>query len=218
MGAGRTEFMMSVFGRSYGRDAHGTVTLHGREIDTRTVRGAIDAGLAYVSEDRKVYGLNLITDIRTNTSSVAIGKLANKASFVNENEEIRVSEDYRKRLNIKTPTVMQTVGNLSGGNQQKVVLSKWLYSDPEVLILDEPTRGIDVGAKYEIYEIIGALAAEGRAIILISSELPELLGTCDRIYTLAYGRITGEVPIQDANQETLMNLMTIENPSKEVAA
>ncbi|MGO2097015.1 MAG: multiple monosaccharide ABC transporter ATP-binding protein [Candidatus Microbacterium stercoravium] len=218
MGAGRTEFMMSVFGRSYGRDARGTVTLHGREVDTRTVSSAIDAGIAYVSEDRKHYGLNLISDIRTNISSAALGKLANRASFVNDNEEIKISEDYRRRMNIKTPSVMQSTGNLSGGNQQKVVLSKWLYSDPDVLILDEPTRGIDVGAKYEIYEIIGALAAEGKAIIMISSELPELLGTCDRIYTLAYGRITGELPIGAADQEKLMNLMTIENTEKEAAA
>lgn len=218
MGAGRTEFMMSVFGRSYGRDARGTVTLHGKQIDTRTVDSAIAAGIAYVSEDRKHYGLNLISDIRTNISSAALGKLANWASFVNDNEEIRVAEQYRQQLNIKTPTVMQTVGNLSGGNQQKVVLSKWLFSDPEVLILDEPTRGIDVGAKYEIYEIIGALAAEGKAIVVISSELPELLGVCDRIYTLAYGRITGELPIEDADQEKLMNLMTIESTDKEIAA
>src|SRR5699024_4051754 len=164
------------------------------------------------------YGLNLISDIRTNISSAALGKLANWASFVNDNEEIKISEEYRRRMNIKTPTVMQTVGNLSGGNQQKVVLSKWLYSDPDVLILDEPTRGIDVGAKYEIYEIIGALAAEGKAIIVISSELPELLGTCDRIYTLAYGRITGEMPTEAADQEKLMNLMTIENTDREAAA
>ena len=218
MGAGRTEFMMSVFGRSYGRDAKGTVTLHGREVDTRSVNAAIEAGIAYVSEDRKHYGLNLISDIRTNISSAALGKLANWASFVNDNEEIKISEEYRRRMNIKTPTVMQTVGNLSGGNQQKVVLSKWLYSDPDVLILDEPTRGIDVGAKYEIYEIIGALAAEGKAIIVISSELPELLGTCDRIYTLAYGRITGEMPTEAADQEKLMNLMTIENTDREAAA
>jgi len=217
MGAGRTEFMMSVFGRSYGRDARGTVTLRGREIDTRSVDSAIAAGVAYVSEDRKHYGLNLISDIRTNISSAALDKLSNWASFVNENEEIKISEDYRQRMNIKTPSVLQTVGNLSGGNQQKVVLSKWLYSDPDVLILDEPTRGIDVGAKYEIYEIIGQLAAAGKAIIMISSELPELLGTCDRIYTLAYGRITGEVPIEAADQETLMNLMTIENTKEAVA-
>ncbi|MBO3664645.1 multiple monosaccharide ABC transporter ATP-binding protein [Microbacterium stercoris] len=218
MGAGRTEFMMSVFGQSYGRDVSGRVLLHGKEIRTRTVKDAIANGIAYVSEDRKHYGLNLITDIRTNVTAAALDKLSNWASFVNGNEEIKVSEEYRRAMNIKTPTVMQTVGNLSGGNQQKVVLSKWLFSDPEVLILDEPTRGIDVGAKYEIYEIINQLAAQGKAIIVVSSELPELLGMSDRIYTLAYGRITGQLPVEEATQENLMSLMTIEKNQKEAAA
>jgi putative multiple sugar transport system ATP-binding protein len=218
MGAGRTEFMMSLFGRSYGRDISGRVFLHGKEIKARTVQEAISSGLAYVSEDRKHYGLNLITDIRTNITAASLGKISNRASFVNGNEEIKVSEEYRRDLNIKTPTVLQTVGNLSGGNQQKVVLSKWLFSDPEVLILDEPTRGIDVGAKYEIYEIINALAASGKAIIVVSSELPELLGMSDRIYTLAYGRITGQLPVAEATQENLMSLMTIEKNQKEAAA
>ncbi|WP_029150205.1 multiple monosaccharide ABC transporter ATP-binding protein [Microbacterium indicum] len=217
MGAGRTEFMMSIFGRSYGRDIEGKVFLHGKEIQTRTVQEAIDNHIAYVSEDRKQYGLNLVADTRTNITGAALRKLANKASFINGNEEIKVSEQYRQSLRIKTPTVMQNVGNLSGGNQQKVVLSKWLFSDPEVLILDEPTRGIDVGAKYEIYEIINRLADEGKAVIVVSSELPELLGISDRIYTLAYGRITGQMPAAEATQENLMNLMTIEN-DKEVAA
>ena len=218
MGAGRTEFMMSVFGHSYGRDISGRVLLHGQEIRTRTVKDAIGNGIAYVSEDRKHYGLNLITDIRTNITAAALDKLSNWASFVNGNEEIKISEEYRRAMNIKTPTVMQTVGNLSGGNQQKVVLSKWLFSDPEVLILDEPTRGIDVGAKYEIYEIINQLAAQGKAIIVVSSELPELLGMSDRIYTLAYGRITGQLPVEEATQENLMSLMTIEKNQKEAAA
>ncbi|GAA3938710.1 multiple monosaccharide ABC transporter ATP-binding protein [Microbacterium soli] len=216
MGAGRTEFMMSVFGRSYGRDARGRVLLRGEEISTRTVKEAIGNRIAYVSEDRKQYGLNLISDIKTNISSSALGKLATASIFVNGNEEIRVAEQFRQDLNIKSPTVAQVVGNLSGGNQQKVVLSKWLYTDPDVLILDEPTRGIDVGAKYEIYEIIGALAAAGKAIIVVSSELPELLGLSDRIYTLAYGRITGELPRAQATQEKLMSLMTIE--TKEAVA
>ncbi|PYD00639.1 ABC transporter ATP-binding protein [Microbacterium esteraromaticum] len=219
MGAGRTEFMMSVFGRSYGRDASGKVFLRGKEISTRTVREAIDNGLAYVSEDRKQYGLNLITDIKTNISSSALGKLVTGGVFVDGNEETKVAEQYRRDLNIKSPTVAQVVGNLSGGNQQKVVLAKWLYTDPDVLILDEPTRGIDVGAKYEIYEIINALAAAGKAVIVVSSELPELLGLSDRVYTLAYGRITGELPVAEATQEKLMSLMTIEpNSTKEAAA
>ncbi|MGO3320427.1 MAG: multiple monosaccharide ABC transporter ATP-binding protein [Microbacterium gubbeenense] len=219
MGAGRTEFMMSVFGRSYGRDARGKVFLHGKEIHTRTVKEAIKNKIAYVSEDRKQYGLNLISDIKTNVSSSALGKVATASIFVNSNEEVKIAEQFRKDLNIKSPTVAQVVGNLSGGNQQKVVLSKWLYTDPEVLILDEPTRGIDVGAKYEIYEIINSLAAAGKAVIVVSSELPELLGLSDRVYSLAYGHITGELTAAEATQENLMSLMTIEpNSSKEAAA
>lgn len=218
MGAGRTEFMMSVFGRSYGRDASGKVFLRGEEISTRTVKDAIDNRIAYVSEDRKEYGLNLITDIKTNISAAALGNLTSTGPFIDGNREVEVAEKYRKDLNIKSRTVAQLVGNLSGGNQQKVVLAKWLYTDPEVLILDEPTRGIDVGAKYEIYEIIGALAAAGKAVILVSSELPELLGLSDRIYALAYGRITGQLPVAEATQEALMSLMTIENSSPKEAA
>ncbi len=164
--------------------------------------------------DRKRYGLNLIEDVRRNISAAALFKLA-KRGWVDGNKEIKVAEEYRASMNIKTPTVMQTVGNLSGGNQQKVVLSKWIYSDAEVMILDEPTRGIDVGAKYEIYTIINRLVAAGKAVIIISSELPELLGTCDRIYTLAFGRVTGEMPVAEATQEKLMTLMTQE---KEVRA
>jgi len=218
MGAGRTELAMSIFGHSYGRDIHGKVFLNGKEIQTHNVDEAIHNGIAYVSEDRKVYGLNLIEDIRTNISSAGLDRIS-KRGWINGNEEIKIAEEYRQSMNIKTPNVMQVVGNLSGGNQQKVVLSKWLHTNPEVLILDEPTRGIDVGAKYEIYQIIQDLAAKGKAIIVISSELPELLGICDRIYTLAYGRITGELDIADANQERLMELMTIERTtSKEAAA
>ncbi|MGO2559279.1 multiple monosaccharide ABC transporter ATP-binding protein [Brachybacterium sp.] len=209
MGAGRTELAMSVFGHSYGRDISGTAFMHGRPTQMRTVAEAIDAGIAYVSEDRKQYGLNLIQDIRTNVTAAALTKITT-GGWINSNEEIAVAERYRSSLNIKTPTVMATVGKLSGGNQQKVVLSKWLYTEPELLILDEPTRGVDVGAKYEIYSIINELAAAGKAIIVISSELPEVMGVADRIYTLSAGRITGEVPTQDATQEHLMELMTME--------
>jgi putative multiple sugar transport system ATP-binding protein len=209
MGAGRTELAMSVFGRAYGRNISGRVFVHGREVRPRSVAEAIDAGIAYATEDRKHYGLNLIEDIRRNVSAAALTKLSNKG-LVNANEEIKVAEGYRKSMNIKAPSVTSIVGKLSGGNQQKVVLSKWLYTDPEVLILDEPTRGIDVGAKYEIYTIINRLVAAGKAVVVISSELPELLGTCDRIYTLSAGRITGEVPVGEATQENLMELMTKE--------
>jgi putative multiple sugar transport system ATP-binding protein len=209
MGAGRTELAMSIFGRSYGRDISGRLFVDGKEVRARNVAEAIDAGIAYATEDRKKFGLNLIEDIRTNISAAALGKLAERG-WVNGNEEIKVAEGYRKDMNIKAPTVMSVVGKLSGGNQQKVVLSKWLYTDPEVLILDEPTRGIDVGAKYEIYVIINRLVAAGKAVLVISSELPELLGICDRIYTLSAGRITGEVPVREATQESLMALMTKE--------
>lgn len=207
MGAGRTELAMSIFGRSYGRDVTGRLFVHGKEVRARTVSEAIDAGIAYATEDRKKYGLNLIEDIRTNVSAAALGKLSRRG-WVNGNEEIKVAEDSRRDMNIKAPTVMSVVGKLSGGNQQKVVLSKWLYTDPEVLFLDEPTRGIDVGAKYEIYTIINKLVAAGKAVVVISSELPELLGICDRIYTLSAGRITGQLPVADASQESLMALMT----------
>jgi len=211
MGAGRTEFAMSLFGRSYGTRISGRVFMRGKEIKTRTVSEAIDHGLAYATEDRKTYGLNLIEDIKRNISMASLRKLE-KGGLVNDNEEFRVANEYRRDLNIKAPSVLARTGKLSGGNQQKVVLSKWIYSDPDVLILDEPTRGIDVGAKYEIYTIINRLAAEGKGIIVISSELPELLGISDRVYALSEGRITGELPIDEATPESVLKLMTMENP------
>jgi putative multiple sugar transport system ATP-binding protein len=214
MGAGRTELAMSVFGRAYGRNISGRLFVHGKEVRPRNVSEAIDAGIAYATEDRKHYGLNLIQDIKTNVAAASLGKFATNG-FVNGNEEIKVAEGYRRDMNIRTPNVMALVGKLSGGNQQKVVLSKWIHTDPEVLILDEPTRGIDVGAKYEIYTIINKLADAGKAVIVISSELPELLGICDRIYPLSAGRITGEQPVREATQESLMALMTKE---RELAA
>ena len=212
MGAGRTEFAMSLFGRSYGSRISGRVFLHGKEIKTRTVSEAIANGLAYATEDRKNYGLNLLEDIKRNVSMASLDKLV-RWGLVDDNEEYAVADKYRKSMNIKAPSVLSNTGQLSGGNQQKVVLSKWIYADPEVLILDEPTRGIDVGAKYEIYTIINRLASEGKGIIVISSELPELIGTCDRIYTLAEGRITGELPIAQATPEALIKLMTMEKAS-----
>lgn len=211
MGAGRTEFAMSLFGHSYGSRISGRVFMRGKEIKTRTVSEAIDNGLAYATEDRKTYGLNLIEDIKRNISMASLKKLET-AGLVNDNEEYKVANEYRRDLNIKAPNVLVKTGKLSGGNQQKVVLSKWIYSDPEVLILDEPTRGIDVGAKYEIYTIINRLAASGKGIIVISSELPELLGISDRVYALSEGRITGELPIAEANPESVLKLMTMEKP------
>ncbi len=209
MGAGRTELAMSIFGRAYGSNISGRAYLRGKEVKLRSVSEAIKNGLAYATEDRKRYGLNLIEDIKRNVSAAALGKLA-KRGWVDGDREYLVAEDFRKSMNIKAPTVDAYTGKLSGGNQQKVVLSKWMYSDPDVLILDEPTRGIDVGAKYEIYTIINRLAAEGKAIIVISSELPELLGICDRIYALSEGHVTGEVPIAEATPEVLMQYMTKE--------
>ncbi|MHA7210268.1 multiple monosaccharide ABC transporter ATP-binding protein [Arthrobacter sp. MDT1-65] len=209
MGAGRTELAMSIFGRSYGSHITGTLYKNGTPITTRTVGEAIRHGIAYATEDRKRYGLNLIDDIKRNVSGAALGKLS-KRGWVDSGREAVVAGDYRRSMNIKAPTVTAITGKLSGGNQQKVVLSKWMFSDPDVLILDEPTRGIDVGAKYEIYTIINRLASEGKAVIVISSELPELLGICDRIYTLAEGRITAEVPIGQATPELLMQYMTKE--------
>ncbi|MEU8413229.1 multiple monosaccharide ABC transporter ATP-binding protein [Amycolatopsis japonica] len=209
MGAGRTELAMSVFGRSYGKDISGRLIKDGKEIEVRTVGDAVANGIAYATEDRKRYGLNLIEDIQRNVSGAALGKLARRG-WVDENEEHRVAEEFRKSMNIKAPDVRSVTGTLSGGNQQKVVLSKWILTDPDVLILDEPTRGIDVGAKYEIYTIVNRLAEEGKAVLVISSELPELLGLCDRIYTLSAGRITGEVDRAEATQEVLMRAMTRE--------
>jgi putative multiple sugar transport system ATP-binding protein len=209
MGAGRTELAMSVFGRTYGTAMSGKVYKYGKEINTSTVSHAIENGIAYATEDRKLYGLNLIEDIKRNISMAALRKLV-KGGWVDKNQETIVANGYRKSMNIKAPSVAAITGKLSGGNQQKVVLSKWMFSDPDVLILDEPTRGIDVGAKFEIYTIIAKLAAEGKAVIVISSELPELLGICDRIYTLSAGHVTGEVPIAEASQETLMHYMTKE--------
>ncbi|WP_399097392.1 multiple monosaccharide ABC transporter ATP-binding protein [Streptomyces sp. BBFR2] len=208
MGAGRTELAMSVFGRSYGRYVAGTVEVDGRPVRTRTVPAAVAAGLAYVTEDRKQYGLNLIDDINRNISLASLPGMVRRGT-VDAHHERSVAERYRRSMKIKAPTVHEQVGRLSGGNQQKVVLSKWIHADPKVLILDEPTRGIDVGAKFEIYTVIDRLAAEGKAVLIISSELPELLGMCDRIYTMAEGRLTGEVARADATQEVLMRHMTL---------
>ncbi|MEV4131590.1 multiple monosaccharide ABC transporter ATP-binding protein [Dactylosporangium sp. NPDC049742] len=207
MGAGRTELAMSVFGRSYGTGISGQVYKDGVPVELRTVGDAIAHGIAYATEDRKRYGLNLIEDIQRNVSGAALPRIA-RGGWVDDNREFRVAEDYRHSLNIKAPGVGTVTGTLSGGNQQKVVLAKWIFTDPDVLILDEPTRGIDIGAKYEIYTIINRLADEGKAILVISSELPELLGICDRIYALSAGRVTGELPRADATPERLMQLMT----------
>ena len=207
MGAGRTELAMSLFGRSYGTFISGQVFKDGKEIQLRNVSEAIKNGLGYVSEDRKALGLNLLDDIQDSVVSAKLSKIA-KLSVIDKVEEHRVAEGYRKSLRIKAPRVDEGVNKLSGGNQQKVVLAKWMFTDPDLLILDEPTRGIDVGAKTEIYGIIRDLAASGKGIILISSELPELLGVSDRIYTIFEGAITSNMSADEANPETLLKSMT----------
>jgi putative multiple sugar transport system ATP-binding protein len=199
---------MSLFGRSYGHGISGTVMKDGQQIRTRTVIEAIRHGIAYVTEDRKHLGLNLIDDIARNISLASLGAMARRG-LVDPHLETTVAERYRRSMNIKATSIRQVTGRLSGGNQQKVVLGKWLNTDPDVLILDEPTRGIDVGAKYEIYTIINELARQGKAVLFISSELPELLGMCDRIYVLSEGRLTGEVAREQADQELLMRHMTM---------
>jgi putative multiple sugar transport system ATP-binding protein len=213
MGAGRTEFARSLFGHSYGTNISGKVYKNGTEIQVRTISEAISNGLAYATEDRKRFGLNLIEDVKRNITLASLKSFV-KFGLVNANEEYKRASEYRASMNIKSPSVLSVVGQLSGGNQQKVVLSKWINVNPDVLILDEPTRGIDVGAKYEIYLIIQRLAAEGKGVIVISSELPELIGICDRIYAISEGRITGEVLRKDAKPELLMSYMTMEKSKK----
>ena len=178
----------------------------GKELTLHTVDQAIDEGIAYVSEDRKNYGLVLIQDIKNNISLANLKKVSNNG-VINPNEEINQAESYRQRLSVRCRGLQQTVQTLSGGNQQKVVLSKWLMAEPDVLMLDEPTRGIDVGAKYEIYTIINKLALEGKAVLMISSEMPELLGMCDRIYVVNGGEIAGVLDRSEASQETIMKII-----------
>jgi putative multiple sugar transport system ATP-binding protein len=203
MGAGRTEFAMSIFGGSWGRRITGSATLHGKPIDVSTVSRAIDAGLAYVTEDRKQFGLLLASDVRKNITLANLDGVASNR-VIDDIRELKVATDYRSRMRIRCNDVYQESGKLSGGNQQKVMLSKWLFTDPQVLILDEPTRGIDVGAKYEIYCIINELADAGKSVIVISSEMPELLGICDRICVMNEGAFVGEFTAAEATQEKIM--------------
>ena len=203
MGAGRTELAMSVFGRSYGRNIRGQSFIDGNEIDLSSIQRAIGAGLAYVTEDRKALGLVLAEDIKTNVTLANLAGVARRG-VIDRHQESRVARRYRDMLKIRSSGIHQKTINLSGGNQQKVVLSKWLFTAPQILILDEPTRGIDVGAKYEIYTIINEMAAQGKAVIVISSEMPELLGICDRIYVMNEGRFIDEMQATDATQEKIM--------------
>lgn len=204
MGAGRTELAMSLFGHSYGTGISGTIKMNGKEVHLKNVRQAIDHKLAYVTEDRKGNGLILSNPIYTNTSLAKMDKVS-RYGVIDKLKEVQIAEDYRQKLHTKAPSVYQNMGNLSGGNQQKVLLAKWMLTDPDVLILDEPTRGIDVGAKYEIYCIINDLVAAGKSVIIISSELPEVLGMSDRIYVMNEGKMVGEVDGKEATQEIIMS-------------
>lgn len=203
MGAGRTELAMSIFGKSYGTNITGTMKLNGQEVNFKTVKEAIKNKIAYVTEDRKGNGLILTNPIKINTTLANLDAVSNK-SIIDKDKEYLVSVEYKDKLKTKTPSVEQNVGNLSGGNQQKVLLAKWMFAEPDVLILDEPTRGIDVGAKYEIYCIINQLVAEGKSVVMISSELPETIGMSDRIYVMNEGRFVGELKHEDASQESIM--------------
>lgn len=203
MGAGRTELAMSLFGKSYGAKISGDIYKNGQRLDLKTVQDAIKQGIAYVTEDRKQYGLILIDDICRNISLSSLADISKK-NIVDENKEKSFAEEFRSKMKIKSPTVFQKVGNLSGGNQQKVVLSKWILTDPDVLILDEPTRGIDIGAKYDIYLIINELVAQGKSVIIISSELSEVLGMSDRVYVMNEGKMVGELSKEEATQERIM--------------
>ncbi len=212
MGAGRTELMRSIFGKNYGKYISGVIKIRGKEVKIDSVSSAIKHGIAYVPEDRKNLGLNLLDSVKTTVVSAFLKKITGMF-LLDHAKEAEAAEEYRNSLQIKTASIDVGVSTLSGGNQQKVVLSKWMFTEPEILILDEPTRGIDVGAKYEIYKLINELADSGKAVVLVSSELPELLGMADRIYTIFEGSITGELSREEANQESLMKKMTITTAS-----
>lgn len=203
MGAGRTELAMSIFGQSYGTGITGTLTLNGKQVTLKNPKEAIKNKLAYVTEDRKGNGLVLSNPIKINTTLANLDSIS-KHKIIDKDKEYQVAEEYRSKLKTKCPTVEQNVGNLSGGNQQKVLLAKWMFTEPDILILDEPTRGIDVGAKYEIYCIINDLVAAGKSVIMISSELPEVIGMSDRIYIMNAAKIVGEMKAEDATQENIM--------------
>lgn len=208
MGAGRTELALSIFGKAYGQNIKGKIYKNGKELEINSIPEAIENGIAYLSEDRKTAGLNLIQSIRENISIASLEKISENG-IVDDNRETKIVKDLAKRLKIKSTSIAQQVSSLSGGNQQKVAIGKWILSDPDILFLDEPTRGVDVGAKYEIYSIINEMANEGKAVCIISSELPEILGMCDRIYTMSEGKFTGEFSREEATQELLMKYMTL---------
>ena len=208
MGSGRTELARSLFGNPDGYRLSGELRIKGQKQQLTHPKEAIEAGLAYASEDRKGNGLILIQDVKQNITLANLKEIARRG-VIDDNAEVKVANAYRTALNIKTPSIEQALVNLSGGNQQKVSIAKWLFVKPDILILDEPTRGIDVGAKYEIYTLMNQLVVEqGMSIIMISSELPEVLGMSDRVYVVSSGRIAGELPIAEATQETIMHMAT----------
>ena len=208
MGAGRTELAHSIFGNTPNYRLTGGILLHGKKVNLNSTKKAIDHGIAYVSEDRKRNGLILSETIAENITIADLNKIS-KNGILNYSNQAAVAHRYVKELNVRTPSINQKVNNLSGGNQQKVQIGKWLFSNPNILILDEPTRGIDVGAKFEIYTLINSLIEQGMSILLISSELPEVLGMSDRIYVIAEGAQTGEFDIKDATAEKIMEKATL---------
>ncbi len=217
-GAGRTELAMSIFGKSYGTNISGDLMINGKKVELKNIKDAISHKVAYVTEDRKGNGLILSNPITINTTLANLGAISTKKlGVIDFDKEYAVSVDYKNKLKTKCPTVMQNVGNLSGGNMQKVLLAKWMFAEPDIMILDEPTRGIDVGAKYEIYCIMNNLVAEGKSVIMISSELPELLGMSDRIYVMNEGKIVGEVSRAEATQELIMSYI-LKSSKKKIEA
>lgn len=207
MGSGRTELALSLFGNPQNNRIDGEMFVRGKVVQLNHPREAIKQKLAYVSEDRKSTGLILIQDVKENITLANLSEIS-KHGIIDQNAEIKIADQYKESIDIRTPSIEQKVQNLSGGNQQKVSLAKWLFAKPDILILDEPTRGIDVGAKFEIYTIMNQLVEQGMSIIMISSELPEILGMSDRVYIVAEGNITGELSIEEATQENIMHLAT----------
>lgn len=203
-GAGRTELAMSIFGKSYGTNISGELYLNGERVELKSPEQAIRHGLAYVTEDRKTNGLILGESIRFNTTLACLDKVCG-SGVIDTIAEQKAAEEMTEAMGTKTPSIEQKVGNLSGGNQQKALLGKWMFTEPEVLILDEPTRGIDVGAKYDIYCLINQMVEEGKSVIMISSEMPELIGMCDRIYIMNEGELKGELYAEEATQEKIMS-------------
>ncbi|MCL1987683.1 MAG: sugar ABC transporter ATP-binding protein [Firmicutes bacterium] len=207
MGSGRTELAMSIFGKSYGADISGELSINGKSVNLKNVRDAIDNKLAYVTEDRKGQGLVLSNEIRPNITLAKTERIATFGFHLDKDLEISEANAYSKRFGVKSTGIEQIVGNLSGGNQQKVLLAKWMFAEPDILILDEPTRGIDVGAKFEIYTLVNDLISQGKSVLIISSEMPEVLGMCDRIYIMNEGKMIGELTSQEANQEKIMMMI-----------